>query len=371
MPTTPIPFAIRRAATLPATPSKSYTPTPQPDPFLHAYLQTKLGSLHLTSILGGGTFGVVYLAQHASTNDFYAVKRIPSSERTLDDPYFAGQVEYYIHQRVHAHPNIATLYDIQITAHSTFIVMEYCERTLLSLIMEWQTALQHGEYLADREWQVTRLFSQVLHAIRWCHTQSVYHRDLKPENVLLTRIDGQWHAKVTDFGLATMEVKTDELGCGSPLYMAPESLKRSSLFKQECTDRKRYAVYTAPLDVWALGMLLSQMCLLAVPWIRAHPQLDKNYAYFVREPTPTRLQNCAQGMSKELSVLLWRMLDVRRRRRAGVEEVKRLFDLVSARQKLVKEHEMYVDDIPDSSVEHEQWVVVQLEAHYERMNFNE
>lgn len=57
--------------------------------------------------------------------------------------------------------------------------------------------------------------------------KSIVHRDLKPANILITEDN---RLKIADFGFA---VRLEELqnnskyNVGSPLYMAPESLKRN------------------------------------------------------------------------------------------------------------------------------------------------
>lgn len=56
--------------------------------------------------------------------------------------------------------------------------------------------------------------------------KDIIHRDLKPANILIT--DGQM--KVADFGFAIKAaeaLKSNKYNVGSPLYMAPESLRRN------------------------------------------------------------------------------------------------------------------------------------------------
>ena len=52
--------------------------------------------------------------------------------------------------------------------------------------------------------------------------QGVIHRDIKPANIL--RMGNKW--KLSDFGFSTKWLK-DKMNVGTPLYMAPESLKKT------------------------------------------------------------------------------------------------------------------------------------------------
>ena len=74
------------------------------------------------------------------------------------------------------------------------------------------------------------------------------HRDLKLDNILvdLERIDDNKTSmicKVTDFGFAkAMDPNQKEtLSLGTPLYMAPELVKRKQ--------------YDEKVDIWALGVM--------------------------------------------------------------------------------------------------------------------
>lgn len=57
--------------------------------------------------------------------------------------------------------------------------------------------------------------------------KDIIHRDLKPANILVTE---EKQLKIADFGFAIKVVdaaKSNKYNVGSPLYMAPESLKRN------------------------------------------------------------------------------------------------------------------------------------------------
>lgn len=57
--------------------------------------------------------------------------------------------------------------------------------------------------------------------------KQIIHRDLKPANILV----GENHSlKIADFGFAIKVVeaaKSNKYNVGSPLYMAPESLRKN------------------------------------------------------------------------------------------------------------------------------------------------
>ncbi|KMQ89721.1 protein kinase 2 [Lasius niger] len=89
--------------------------------------------------------------------------------------------------------------------------------------------------------EVVRIYvAEIALAIDFLHNAGIVHRDLKTTNVLLDK-DG--HAVIIDFGFAKWLQRTERTNtlCGTPLYMAPEIL------------RKEY--YGQEVDWWSLGVL--------------------------------------------------------------------------------------------------------------------
>ena len=77
------------------------------------------------------------------------------------------------------------------------------------------------------------------------HKKHIAHRDIKPENILLESKDSSnTNLKITDFGFAKC-YDPEEGGLtetlGSPLYMAPEIIKKLP--------------YDCSVDIWAVGVL--------------------------------------------------------------------------------------------------------------------
>jgi serine/threonine protein kinase len=93
----------------------------------------------------------------------------------------------------------------------------------------------------------------VILGIEYVHKQNIIFRDLKPENIL---IDNYGHIRLADFGLAKQgkAKETDKNAfksfCGSPVYLAPEMLKKEGV--------------TYSSDMYQIGVVLYEM-LVGIP----------------------------------------------------------------------------------------------------------
>lgn len=98
--------------------------------------------------------------------------------------------------------------------------------------------------------------------------QGKMHRDLKPDNIL---IGTEFDVKISDFGLARASDGIDISGqVGTPLYAAPE------------VYTKFLEVYTHNCDVWAGGLILSEMLTKSQPLdhIETFPELKVEWEKF-------------------------------------------------------------------------------------------
>jgi serine/threonine protein kinase len=113
-------------------------------------------------------------------------------------------------------PSILTLYDVFTTKNNTYLITELCSSDMNKIIKAKLTEPEACFYMA-----------QLLDGYKEIHHHEIVHRDLKPANLLVT---DDKTLKIADFGFGIKSkelAKPSKYNVGSPLYMAPESLKKN------------------------------------------------------------------------------------------------------------------------------------------------
>jgi predicted Ser/Thr protein kinase len=180
----------------------------------------------ILSEVGRGGFGVVYKALHHSKERCEALK-VLFGKTAQREAYFENEVRLAAKLR---HPNIATLYDANLSTAPMYYAMEFVE------------GQQLDDYFRSHDLSLERrieLVKTVASAIGHAHRQGVIHRDLKPQNIL---IDDQGQPRIVDFGIAKrlgLDGDSDPQAAGSPRraegalgtfgYIAPEQLAGQSV----------------------------------------------------------------------------------------------------------------------------------------------
>ncbi|KIM46076.1 hypothetical protein M413DRAFT_441138 [Hebeloma cylindrosporum] len=235
------------------------------------------GRLRLLESLGSGAYGKVYRAmdfsQSASRPRYYAVKCLnkpePNSHADL-----LQQREFSLHKLVSGHPNIVTFHQFFSDDRFVYVTLDLCTGgDLFAAITEKHLFHNNGRLIKTA-------FIQLIDAVQYCHDLGVFHRDIKPENVLCSN-DGT-DIRLADFGLSIQSAVCQDFGCGSSYYMSPECIGR------EITTGK-YS--TRHNDVWALGVILTNMITGRNPWRYATADDDCFAAYlhdnnFLRQVLP-------------------------------------------------------------------------------------
>ncbi|MCA9242622.1 MAG: protein kinase [Phycisphaerales bacterium] len=186
--------------------------------------------------IGKGGFGVVYKAVHHEKERVEALKVLFGGARGLAT-YFENEVHLIAKLR---HPNIATLFDAQLTNPPLYYTMEFVAGERLN------------DYIRVHEVSLARrieIIRKVALAMSYAHAQGVVHRDLKPQNIL---IDNHGEPHIVDFGIAMRLDPAAEAArapdapregpVGTVGYIAPEQAAGKPI--------------DARADVYALGALL-------------------------------------------------------------------------------------------------------------------
>src|SRR6202790_1582220 len=212
---------------------------------------TELGTHKILALIGVGGMGEVYKAHDSKLGRDVAIKALPES--------FARDAERLARFRREAqllaslnHPNIATIYNIEDSNGTTYLVMELVGGDTLAQRIKRDGAVPIEEALA--------IAKQIAEALEAAHEKGIIHRDLKPANVKVTP---EGKIKVLDFGLAkafaedsstvdmsnsptlSMAATMQGVILGTAAYMSPEQARGKAVDKRT--------------DIWAFGCVLYEL----------------------------------------------------------------------------------------------------------------
>jgi len=190
--------------------------------------------------IGSGAFSTIHKAYKKDSPQTYAVKKISYNSNINNNNY---KKEFTLLRKLN-HKNIIKLHDIIIDTNSEYIY----------LILDYYKNGDLANFLKNRSLKekfTKNYMFQLRDGLKYLIDHSVIHRDLKPQNILLT---DDYILKITDFGLARYYNNDNMITtiCGSPLYMAPEILKK-----------KKYSIKS---DLWSVGVILYQMLYGTLPY---------------------------------------------------------------------------------------------------------
>src|SRR6476646_6350166 len=147
---------------------------------------TTVSHYHITSKLGQGGMGEVYLAEDTKLDRKVALKLLPD-EVASDQERMRRFVQEAKSASALNHPNIITIYEIGEIDSRHFIATEFIDGETL------RKRIKRGQMkLAD----ILEIAIQTTGALAAAHAAGIIHRDIKPENIM-ARPDG--YIKVLDF----------------------------------------------------------------------------------------------------------------------------------------------------------------------------
>ena len=213
-------------------------------------------TLKVEAVLGEGGFATIYRAVDAVTQETFALKHFMLSgdieaERDV-------HTEVAVMRALADCPHALSLHAAALRTDSAFLLLDYCQGTLASFLIECTGNNNSGHSTTSRlsNAEVTAAFLPIARAVSALHAMDppMAHRDVKAENVL-RRTDGTW--VLCDFGSATSEQK---------VYSSPAEISQEEeIIRKQTTPAYRapelWDLYTrefigTAVDVWSLGCLL-------------------------------------------------------------------------------------------------------------------
>ena len=232
-------------------------------------LNQQIHNYKIISLLGEGGMANVYLAQHQSLGNNVAVKLLKDEfvqhpnirKRFLSEARSLAKMN---------HPNVIKVTDLIDAGDIVAFVMEYIEGQTL------EDFLSNSGKLSNTE--IENMFSQMILAVEYVHSQGLIHRDIKPSNFMVTP-DGA--IKLLDFGIAknlndgavdyTKTSMAQQMG--TPLYMSPEQVRNTSEI-------------TPQTDIYSLGVVLWQMVMNKKPYDASKLTLPEIQVAIMKDPLP-------------------------------------------------------------------------------------
>src|SRR5450755_1686532 len=212
---------------------------------------TELGTHKILTLIGVGGMGEVYKAHDTKLRRDVAIKVLPEAFARDADRLSRFRREAQLLASLN-HTNIATIYAIEDSNDTNYLVMELVPGDTLAQRIKREGAVPLEESLT--------IAKQIAEALEYAHDHGVIHRDLKPANVKLTP---EGKVKVLDFGLAKAfagDASTEDIGdsptlsmaatmqgviLGTAAYMSPEQARGKTVDKRT--------------DIWAFGAVLYEL----------------------------------------------------------------------------------------------------------------
>lgn len=190
--------------------------------------------------VGEGTYGIVFRARDMRSNEIVALKKVRFDPEMFKDGFPISGLREIQTLKACNHENVVRLKEVVVgrSLESIFLVMEYCEQDLASLLDNMSEPFNEG--------QVKCITLQLLKGLNYLHSNFIVHRDIKVSNLLMT---DKGCLKIADFGLARffgLPSKPMTPGLVTLWYRPPELLMGSTQ-------------QTTAIDMWAVGCILGEL----------------------------------------------------------------------------------------------------------------
>ncbi|MBI2810577.1 MAG: serine/threonine protein kinase [Candidatus Melainabacteria bacterium] len=255
------------------------------------------GKYQITSQIGVGGMGTVYIARQIFLGKDFALKLLVGSDHSE-----VAVRRFQQEARTTAllsHPNLVEVHDFGFHENDQpFLVMDLVQGYTLARLLKRSGTLSLDYSIA--------LALEVSQGLKYAHAQGVVHRDIKPSNIMLLRPDEtpvSGTIKILDFGIAKVLqsedgemqqlTKTGEI-FGSPIYVSPEQCQG------EKVDRRT--------DIYSLGCVIFE-CLTGTPPFLGENAMSTMLKRVTENPTTLRDASLGLDFPAALEAIVRKMLE--------------------------------------------------------------
>lgn len=209
--------------------------------------------------IGAGGFGKVYKVFDHAKNHYVALK---VSDVRPEWNKFTLKKEVELVNKLNYHRNIARYdacyrFNTGITGEMDFALLKFYEDGNLEQFLKRNELSQEDKRL---------IIGGILNGLAFLHDNNIIHRDLKAENILLSREDGVWTPKITDFGLSrevdqSTNITNSAVGI-SYAYAAPEQILNQKIYRN--------------VDIWAVGVIIYRIIANELPFANQNKENKKS-----------------------------------------------------------------------------------------------
>lgn len=285
---------------------------------------SRLGRYEISSKLGAGGMGDVYLAEDTKLKRTVALKVLPQ-DLAKDEGRMGRFVQEARTASSLSHPNVAHIYEIEEVEGTHFIAMEFVEGdTLRQRVVEMNLELTEALDIAI----------QIATALSAAHEAGVVHRDIKPENIIVRRDS---YIKILDFGIAKLterSLATDLEATTAMIHTLPGTVMGTVGYMSP--EQARGQAVDIRTDIWSLGVVIYEMITGHLPF-QGSTNSDVIASILQKDPPP--LTRYSREVPEALEWIVTKALTKQREERYQTAR-EMLADLRRVRQKLTTQDEV-------------------------------
>ena len=200
--------------------------------------------------IGGGAFGIVYLANDTLTSQKVAIKQISKTLLESSDYLFQAFFKEIQIMEICNCKNSVKIFEYFEDKENYNIVMELCDLDLELILKQREKGFNVLE--------IREILEQLNVVLKKMNEERIIHRDLKLKNILVKYNNESddilgFTIKLSDFGFSKkMEEDITQTKLGTPATMAPEILMGKK--------------YNNKCDLWSLGVIIYQLIYKKLPF---------------------------------------------------------------------------------------------------------